>query len=457
MKTPTALSLQFDYHIWKWFYVNTTGMVNLLSKKSGNHVRVANQWSITPSFDYAWFGLHVPVSINSYSGFKAGIATRLGPLTVGMTDFKTLLATGQVRGAEFFAGLRVPVLYSHPSDVDGDKVSDEVDECQVVPGVWAFKGCPDTDGDGIKDLEDSCPQEAGLAEFQGCPDKDGDKIPDKDDDCPDLAGDVKFTGCPDSDNDNIIDPKDDCPETPGIAAFNGCPDTDGDGIKDDEDACPDVKGPLVNQGCPDTDSDGIFDFLDGCPETYGPKENKGCPWPDTDNDGLLDKDDDCPYIAGPIKNKGCPYQDTDNDGVLDKDDDCPNTAGPSSNKGCPVIEKEIEEILNTAFNDLEFENGKDIIKITSFSSLDELAEVLKKKPTWGLQMAGHTDNVGDDQKNLILSKKRAEAVKNYMINKGIDTLRLNTLYFGESMPIAPNDTPEGRQKNRRVEMKIIFK
>jgi outer membrane protein OmpA-like peptidoglycan-associated protein len=457
MKTPTALSLQFDYHIWKWFYVNTTGMVNLLSKKSGNHVRVANQWSITPSFDYAWFGLHVPVSINSYSGFKAGIATRLGPLTVGMTDFKTLFATGQVRGAEFFAGLRVPVLYSHPSDVDGDKVSDEVDECQVVPGVWAFKGCPDTDGDGIKDLEDSCPQEAGLAEFQGCPDKDGDKIPDKDDDCPDLAGDTKFTGCPDSDNDNIIDPKDDCPETPGIAAFNGCPDTDGDGIKDDEDACPDVAGPLVNQGCPDTDNDGIFDFLDGCPEKYGPKENKGCPWPDTDNDGLLDKDDDCPYIAGPIKNNGCPYQDTDNDGVLDKDDDCPNTAGPSSNKGCPVIEKEIEEILKTAFNDLEFENGKDIIKITSFASLDELAEVLKKKPTWGLQLAGHTDNVGDDQKNLILSKKRAEAVKNYMITKGIDTLRLNTLYFGESMPIAPNDTPEGRQKNRRVEMKIIFK
>jgi outer membrane protein OmpA-like peptidoglycan-associated protein len=457
MKTPTALSLQFDYHIWKWFYVNTTGMVNLLSKKSGNHVRVANQWSITPSFDYAWFGLHVPVSINSYSGFKAGIATRLGPLTLGMTDFKTLFATGQVRGAEFFAGLRVPVLYSHPSDVDGDKVSDEVDECQVVPGVWAFKGCPDTDGDGIKDLEDSCPQEAGLAEFQGCPDKDGDKIPDKNDDCPDLAGDAKFTGCPDSDNDNIIDPKDDCPETPGIAAFNGCPDTDGDGIKDDEDACPDVAGPLVNQGCPDTDNDGIFDFLDGCPEKYGPKENKGCPWPDTDNDGLLDKDDDCPYIAGPIKNNGCPYQDTDNDGVLDKDDDCPNTAGPSSNKGCPVIEKEIEEILKTAFNDLEFENGKDIIKITSFASLDELAEVLKKKPTWGLQLAGHTDNVGDDQKNLILSKKRAEAVKNYMITKGIDALRLNTLYFGESMPIAPNDTPEGRQKNRRVEMKIIFK
>lgn len=457
MKTPTALSLQFDYHIWKWFYVNTTGVINLLSKKSGNHVHVANQWSITPSFDYAWFGLHIPVSINSYSGFKAGVATRLGPLTVGMTDFKTLFATGQVRGAEFFAGLRVPILYTHPSDVDGDKVSDKVDECQVVPGIWAFKGCPDTDGDGIKDLEDLCPQEAGLAEFKGCPDKDGDKIADKDDLCPDLAGDLKFKGCPDRDNDSIIDPKDDCPDTPGIAAFNGCPDTDGDGIKDDEDACPDVAGPLVNQGCPDTDNDGIFDFLDGCPETYGPKENKGCPWPDTDNDGLLDKDDDCPYLAGPIKNKGCPFQDTDNDGVLDKDDDCPNTAGPISNKGCPVIEKEVEEILKTAFDNLEFETGKDIIKQASLPSLTELAEVLKKKSAWGLQISGHTDNVGDDQKNLILSKKRSEAVKAFMVSQGIDAARLSTLFFGETMPIATNDTPEGRQKNRRVEMKIIFK
>jgi len=457
MKTPTALSLQFDYHIWKWFYVNTTGVINLLSKKSGNHVHVANQWSITPSFDYAWFGLHIPVSINSYSGFKAGVATRLGPLTLGMTDFKTLFATGQVRGAEFFAGLRVPILYTHPSDVDGDKVSDKVDECEVVPGIWAFKGCPDTDGDGIKDIEDLCPQEAGLAEFKGCPDKDGDKIADKDDLCPDLAGDLKFKGCPDRDNDSIIDPKDDCPDTPGIAAFNGCPDTDGDGIKDDEDACPDVPGPLVNQGCPDTDNDGIFDFLDGCPEMYGPKENKGCPWPDTDNDGLLDKDDDCPYLAGPIKNKGCPFQDTDNDGVLDKDDDCPNTVGPISNKGCPVIEKEVEEILKTAFDNLEFETGKDIIKQASLPSLTELAEVLKKKSAWGLQISGHTDNVGDDQKNLILSKKRAEAVKAFMVSQGIDAARLSTLFFGETMPIATNDTPEGRQKNRRVEMKIIFK
>ena len=458
MSLPTAVSLQYDYHIWKWFYVNATGILNIQNRQNPHRVRVPNSFNVTPSFDHAWFGLHLPLSYNSYSGFKAGIGTRLGPLSIGVNDFGVLFASGdKINGAAIYAGLRVPVLYTAPEDMDGDKVSDEKDECDVVPGVWAFKGCPDSDNDGIKDMDDHCPQEAGLAEFNGCPDKDGDKIPDKDDLCPELAGDLKWKGCPDRDNDSIIDPNDDCPDTPGLAAFRGCPDTDGDGIKDDEDACPDVAGPLVNQGCPDTDKDGIFDFLDDCPEQYGPKENKGCPWPDTDNDGLLDKDDDCPNLAGPIKNKGCPYQDTDNDGVLDKDDDCPATAGPASNKGCPVIEKEVEEILKTAFDNLEFETGKDIIKEVSIPSLTELAEVLKKKGTWGLQIAGHTDNVGDDQKNMILSKKRAEAVKNFMISQGIDATRLNVLFFGETMPIASNDTPEGRQKNRRVEMKIIFK
>lgn len=457
MALPTALSLQFDYNIYKWFYVNATGMVSLQNRKNPNRVRTPNQISVTPSFDHAWFGLHLPLSYNKYSGFKAGVATRLGPLTVGVNDFRVLFASGsKLRGAGVFAGLRLPVLYSHPSDVDGDFVSDEKDECLVVPGIWDFKGCPDTDRDGIKDLDDHCPNEAGLAEYNGCPDKDGDKIPDKDDACPELPGDIAFKGCPDRDNDSIIDPKDDCPDTPGLAKFNGCPDTDNDGIMDSEDACPDVPGPLVNNGCPDTDNDGLFDFIDNCPTEFGPKENNGCPWPDTDGDGILDKDDQCPNLKGPIANKGCPYQDTDNDGVLDKDDKCPATPGPVANEGCPEIEQEVEEILKTAFENLEFETAKDIIKEVSIPSLSELAEVLVKKPDWKLQIAGHTDNVGDAQANLILSKKRAEAVKKFMISKGIAAERLSVLYFGETMPVADNNTPEGRQKNRRVEMTIIF-
>jgi outer membrane protein OmpA-like peptidoglycan-associated protein len=89
-------------------------------------------------------------------------------------------------------------------------------------------------------------------------------------------------------------------------------------------------------------------------------------------------------------------------------------------------------------------------------ALDKLAEVLKNKPLWKLEISGHTDNVGDDNGNLVLSKKRAEALKNYLISKGINADRLVTLYFGETKPIADNNTPEGRKKNRRVEMKIVF-
>ncbi|AEA44330.1 DUF5723 family protein [Fluviicola taffensis] len=427
MNTPTALSIQLDYHIWKWFYINATGNINMIGKRNPSKVKTPHQFSITPSFDYAWFGLYVPVSYNNYSGWKAGIASRLGPITIGVVDFNSLFAVGKVRGTEFFVGLRLPILYSKPNDRDGDKVSDKKDECVDIPGIWTFKGCPDTDGDGIKDTEDLCPETPGLLEFQGCPDRDGDKIPDKDDACPDLPGLALYRGCPDTDEDGIIDPNDSCPTVKGLAAFNGCPDRDGDGLQDSEDLCPDLPGPLANQGCPDSDNDGLYDNVDKCPNEYGSRENEGCPWPDTDKDGLYDKDDACPTIPGPIENRGC-----------------------------PKIEKEEQEILNTAFENLEFASGKAIILATSFKSLDDLAALLIKKPEWKLQIAGHTDNKGDAKKNLTLSKNRAEAVKKYLTSKGVDATKLKPEWFGQTKPIATNATPEGRQKNRRVEMNVIF-
>ena len=429
MRTPTALSLQLDYQLGKYFYVNVSGVMNVILKKKDTKVIVPNQLSITPSFDWSWFGLFLPISMNEYSGFKTGLASRLGPLSIGVTDFRALFSVGKVRGTEFYLGLRLPILYSAIKDKDKDKVSDLKDNCISTPGIRAFKGCPDTDGDGLMDKEDDCPEIAGLLEFKGCPDSDGDKI---------------------------IDKLDDCPEVAGLAEFKGCPDSDSDGIKDSDDACPQNAGPKENQGCPDKDSDGLFDFIDACPEVAGPKENNGCPWPDTDGDGILDKDDDCPLLKGPAANKGCPYKDTDGDGLLDKDDDCPNTAGPIENKGCPIIEVEIVEVLRTAFDNLEFESGKDIILEVSKVALDELADVLIKKATWKLEISGHTDNIGGENFNLVLSKKRAEALKNYLIFKGVDTNRLITFYFGETQPLIDNTTLEGRKKNRRVEMKITF-
>ena len=456
MRTPTALSVQADYHLISYFYINGTAMLNLIPKNKDSKVNVATQLSLTPSFDSPYFGVYLPLAYNKYRGLHAGLATRIGPLILGINDINILQAKGEISGIDIYAGLRLPILYHRIKDKDKDKVSDKMDECKNVPGIWAFRGCPDTDGDGIADSEDACVDVPGLKEFNGCPDTDGDKIIDSEDACPEVAGLKEFNGCPDTDGDKIIDSEDDCPTIAGLAALRGCPDRDNDGITDAEDACPDNAGPKENQGCPDQDNDGLFDFVDDCPTVAGPLENQGCPWPDTDGDGILDKDDDCPNLVGPKANNGCPYKDSDNDGLLDKDDDCPNTPGPKENKGCPVIEQEIIEVLKTAFDNLEFETNKDIIFESSKPSLNELAEVLTKKPSWRLEIAGHTDNVGDDNLNLVLSKKRAEALKVYLMDQGIEASRLITKYFGESKPIASNETPEGRQKNRRVEMTIVF-
>ena len=233
-------------------------------------------------------------------------------------------------------------------------------------------------------------------------------------------------------------------------------DSDGDGVADNEDLCPNVKGLKEYKGCPDTDGDGVFDDLDECPKVLGQKDNKGCPWPDSDNDGLSDNKDDCPTISGPVENRGCPYGDTDRDGVNDNVDPCPKTAGPVENKGCPVIEKKDQEVIDMAVKNLEFETSKDIIEESSKPSLNSLAEKLKQKTEWNLLLSGHTDNDGDDDANMILSKNRSETVKSYLISRGISESRIKVNYFGETKPVANNNTSEGRRKNRRVEFVILF-
>jgi len=162
-------------------------------------------------------------------------------------------------------------------------------------------------------------------------------------------------------------------------------------------------------------------------------------------------------VPGPRDNYGCPYTDTDGDGVPDKDDDCPKVPGVPENKGCPQLDKKEIETVKYAFENLEFETGKDIIRKVSYISLDGLSDKKKKKANYGLRIEGHTDNVGSDENNLILSQKRANAVKAYLVKRGVSADKLDAFGFGESNPIATNDTPEGRQKNRRVEMTITFR
>ncbi len=326
-------------------------------------------------------------------------------------------------------------------DKDG-KITEQQVKVRIRLSVDSFGCLPDDDKDGSPNMVDECPTFVGSVETGGCPDRDKDGVPDHSDRCPDVKGKKESRGCPDRDGDFIPDIDDECPDTKGLLELAGCPDKDGDGIADKNDDCPDVKGLKEFKGCPDRDGDGIQDKEDDCPDVKGLKEFKGCP--DRDGDGIQDKEDKCPDEKGTKETQGCP--DKDGDGTMDKDDDCPSVPGPKDNKGCPKILEKASKV--------QFEPGKSVILKASYPLLDELAKLLKEFTDANIAMSGHTDSDGDDASNLQLSKDRAQAVAEYLIGKGIESSRITHTGFGETKPIADNNTPEGKAKNRRVEMKL---
>lgn len=111
--------------------------------------------------------------------------------------------------------------------------------------------------------------------------------------------------------------------------------------------------------------------------------------------------------------------------------------------------------VNTFLLDIQFNTNEATLQTESYKALDEFYDLLNAKKETRVEIGGHTDNVGDDKSNLALSEKRAKAVKDYLVQKGIAADRIIAKGYGESTPVATNDTPEGRQQNRRTEVKFI--
>ncbi len=184
---------------------------------------------------------------------------------------------------------------------------------------------------------------------------------------------------------------------------------------------------------------------------------------DSDADGVADQFDKCANTPANVKvdGSGCPL-DADGDDVADTDDKCPVEKGSAANNGCPeetglsgrTLTPEEQTVVKEAFSNLEFATGKSVISSSSYLSLNKLAELLVSKSDYKLEINGHTDNVGSESSNQTLSQNRANAVKKYLTAKSVSDANITATGFGESMPIASNDTAEGRQQNRRVEFLI---
>lgn len=411
MGAPFAIALRVDYMLSQMFYLSLGTYISPTMKSDFNKVHGITNINFTPRMETKWFDVGLPLAYSALGHFDVGLYTRLGPFYFGSPDFVRNALGNNLKSLKFYGGVKIPIPLSavpESGDLDKDGILDYADNCIDVPGPVENNGCPYGDRDG----------------------------------------------------DAVLDNADACIDVPGPVENNGCPyaDVDRDGVLDASDNCIDVAGPVENNGCPyaDKDSDGIFDVIDECIDVAGPKENGGCPWGDKDKDGVLDKDDECIDLAGPADNKGCPLTDTDKDGLQDVDDNCPLTPGPIENRGCPMLDTAELEIIRLAFENLEFEVDKAIIRPTSYSNLNNLASLLVAKPTYRLLLAGHTDSDGSEEHNLILSKNRSEATKQYLVERGVDPSRIRVEYYGETKPIASNETAEGKQRNRRVEMTIEF-
>lgn len=261
----------------------------------------------------------------------------------------------------------------------------------------------------------------------------------------------------DTDGDGVPDRRDKCPDTPAGVQVDkdGCPiDTDGDGVPDYQDECPTEAGVASLGGCPDRDGDGIADKDDECPDEPGTAATRGCP--DSDGDGVPDKDDKCPDTPRGVQvdATGCPI-DSDGDGVPDNEDLCPNSPGTAETKGCPELDartkKLIEEKVRFEFDQARVQDGYRQL-------LDSITVALERYPDHVLLIKGHADHVGSEEYNQALSEQRAQAVKDYLIQRGVQNPdRLVTRGYGETQPLVQVNTrlskartAAARAQNRRV-------
>jgi outer membrane protein OmpA-like peptidoglycan-associated protein len=253
----------------------------------------------------------------------------------------------------------------------------------------------------------------------------------------------------DSDNDGIPDAQDVCPNEPedrdGFDDEDGCPDTDNDqdGIPDSRDRCPnepeDRDGFEDEDGCPDTDNDrdGIADAQDRCPnepeDRDGFQDDDGCPDADNDGDGIPDALDKCPNE--PETRNG-----------VDDDDGCPDTGG-----AVVVTAQRI-----TLPTQIQFDTGRATLAARSEALLGHVADKIKSLPRGQrIRIEGHTDDVGTAEKNQQLSQARAEQVRDWLIQKGIEPDRLQAVGYGNTRPLDTHKSAEARARNRRVEFIIV--
>lgn len=208
----------------------------------------------------------------------------------------------------------------------------------------------------------------------------------------------------------------------------------------------------------------------GCPGRQLLDRPCDVPPEDSDGDGVTDDKDKCPNTPAERKvgPDGCEL-DRDGDGVVDDEDKCPDTPANTPD-GCPPVAEAAPPVepapaalapaaepapepRSITLDDVNFAYDKATLRPEAREKLDQAVETLKGWGEGTVEVGGHTDSKGSEAYNMELSRRRAEAVREYLVSKGIPAEQLVTKAYGESQPIADNGNDIGRFKNRRVELK----
>lgn len=183
---------------------------------------------------------------------------------------------------------------------------------------------------------------------------------------------------------------------------------------------------------------------------------------DTDRDGIPDLEDHCPKVKGVVTALGCP--DADSDGVPDDMDQCPHIYAKTEN-GCPEnnnqygnkeVNIKTKELVKQASKSIQFNPGSNYFIPGAYPALREITNTLLKDTLLYISIEGHTDNIGEENANILLSQRRADACKEYFISHGISPKRINSIGYGDMNPIDDNSTPERRANNRRTEIILSY-
>jgi outer membrane protein OmpA-like peptidoglycan-associated protein len=352
--------------------------------------------------DKTYSTLHVPVGVGLDMAFTKYVTLNVdfgGRIMDKATDnFRT--GAENFFGTDWYPTARIGLNFYFGSSADDDNDGDGLTNgYEKTVGTDPNKA--DTDGDGLTDYEE-------IVKYHTDPLK------------------------PDTDGDGLTDGEE-------VMKYHTDPlkaDTDGDGLNDGQEVNTYHTDPLKA----DTDGDGLNDGDEVLKYHTDPLKT------DTDGDGLSDYDEVMKYHTDPLK------VDTDggsvSDGVevargtnpLDPSDDIPKPPAPKMEVGKAIV---LEGIV--------FASGKAVIEPQSETTLDGALATLKENPDIAVEIRGYTDNVGKAAANKKLSQRRADAVKSWLVGKGIDSTRITTKGLGPDNPIADNKTPEGRAKNRRIE------